>query len=126
MKLAPLLCLLLASCTTYNGTTPGGGSYAATYVGTRATGIDHTPAGFKGDLDNSVAFKDASTTVRAMFQSYLTMAGLKYSLGKYYDQEAKVVSANKAVKIEELRNAKSATEGQNALEALRITTPVAP
>lgn len=104
------------------------GQFSYLSLGGDTEGMDLSPEGVKvSSINNSVAFKEGTELVKAMWSSYLTFAGLRYSLGRYYDQESKVVAAEKSVKLEELRNAKSVTEGNQALEALRIThVPVAP
>ena len=102
------------------------GQFSYLSVGGDAEGMDLSPEGVKvSNINNSVAFKDASKTVEAMFSAYLTLSGIKYSLGKYYSHEGAALKSSETVKLEELRNAKSATEGQNALEALRINTEAA-
>lgn len=121
MKILPILiCLPLAACTMATGDRTAG-KYFFGSVGGDVEGLNQTPDGISaGAINNSASFKSAVAAVKGMWTGYLTAAGLKYSLGKYYGHEGKVVDADKAVKLEELRNAKSAEQGRQALEALKL------
>lgn len=71
--------------------------------------------------DNAAdSLKSAVAAAKSAWSAYLTANGLKYVMGKYYNQQGKVTDAGTTVELEKLRNAKSATEGENALKALEL------
>lgn len=120
-RLVVVTCLVmvpvsLTSCMTASGT---GSSWTITAVATDIDDLDITPAGMKGTIKQSESFRAVLTEVRKMWQGYLIAEGLKYVAGKYYDNQAAEVSSTQTVKLEELRNAKSAADAKAALEAAK-------
>lgn len=111
---------LCAGCTIVKH--PTAGTYAS--LGGDTTLMKSDAGGFSfASNQNSAAFRDVLKQVRLSWQSYLVAEGLKFLSGRYYDHEGKVVDSATTVKLEELRNAQSLAEGNQALEALKITTP---
>lgn len=106
-----LLSLLawLPACTVASG---NGWKYSS--VGGDAEGI--SAAGI-ARVNNSTAFGKGADTVKGMFTNYLLAEGIKYLGGKYYDAKGAEVSSAETVKLEELRNAKSAADAEAALKA---------
>lgn len=124
---AALWCIILAvvavicaSCTIVNH--PTAGYYAS--LGGDTTKMKADSAGYSFDSNsNSAAFRDVIKQIRLSWQSYLVAEGLKFLSGKYYDHEGKIVDSATTVKLEELRNAQTLAEGEQALQALKLSTP---
>ena len=117
-----LVALALCSCEVAGGNRNNGTWIVAslgTDVGTRnitADGMSET------NVNQSASFGVAMKTVKTLWNAYLTAEGLKFISGQYYDQQGRIVDADKAVKLEELRNARDAEAGRRAIEELKITT----
>lgn len=90
-----------------------------TDVGNRAITADGLT---ESNVNQSASFGTAVKAVKTMWTNYITAEGLKFVSGKYYDHQGSIVGADKAVKLEELRNARDAEAGRRALEELKITT----
>ena len=120
LGIAALLIFWCASCTIVNH--PTAGYYAS--LGGDTTKMKADSAGYSFDSNsNSAAFRDVIKQIRLSWQSYLVAEGLKFLSGKYYDHEGKIVDSATTVKLEELRNAQTLAEGEQALQALKLSTP---
>lgn len=120
LGIAALMLFWSASCTVVNH--PSAGYYAS--LGGDTVKMKADAAGYSFDSNsNSAAFRDVIKQVRLSWQSYLVAEGLKFLSGKYYDHEGKIVDSATTVKLEELRNAQTLAEGEQALQALKLSTP---
>jgi hypothetical protein len=111
-----ILVSLLSSCMGYRG----GQNPTLLAIGLDANKIT-LPGGaiFEG-LNMSKALGDTLKQVKGMWMSYLLTNGLKYMAGKYYSLEGQKLGSSTTIKLEELRNAKSLAEGEQALKALQL------
>ena len=115
LALLLLACLPFTACTSVKGP---GWSYAS--LGADTEGINVSAAGFSAvKINQSAALGQVTDTIKGMWTNYLMAEGLKYLAGKYYDQEGTVISSAETVKLEELKNAKSAADASAALETLK-------
>lgn len=114
---AGILVMGLSSCTVVKH--PTAGTYASLGGDTQAFKSNAEGFDFASN-NNSTAFRDVIKQIRISWQSYLVAEGLKFISGKYYDHQGQIVSADTSVKLEELRNARSLAEGEQALEALKL------
>ena len=118
MKYLILLLLPLAACT--HITHPTAGEY--TSVGGDTAKFRADAAGFSFDSNNnSLSFKAVLSTIDKMWRNFLVAEGLKWVAGRYYDHQGAIVAGDKAIKLEELRNAKSVADAEAALATLKET-----
>lgn len=114
------IAILIASISCTQVKHPTAGTY--TSLGGDMQGFSSNASGFGfSNNTNSSAFNATIKQIRVMWQSYLIAEGIKYITDHYYDHEGVQISADKEIKLEELRNAKSLAEGEQALEALKLT-----
>lgn len=113
LLLAPVL---LSSCVVAYGPDWGGGA-----VGTDAAEIAWNRDGFSAKgLNQSKGLQTVADTIKDMWQNYLLLKGFEFLTGRYYTHEGKIVDSATTVKLEELRNARTLAEGEQALEALKL------
>ena len=117
-----LMCLCVAvtfpACQSAQGT---GWKYRS--FATDTEGLDVSAEGIKAQtINQSTAFGKVTDTIKGMWTNYLLAEGLKYVAGKYYDNQGAELSGQQTVKLEELKNAKSAADASAALETLKVTT----
>lgn len=85
-------------------------------------GFSSNAGGFEfANNTNSASFNTVVKQIRVMWQSYLIAEGIKYIADHYYDNQNIQLSSETEIKLEELRNAQSLAEGEQALEALKLT-----
>jgi hypothetical protein len=112
----PFICSSLASCVVSYGPDWGVAS-----VGTDAQEMTANRDGFRVvGLNQSKGLQTVADTIKDMWQNYLLLKGFEFITGKYYTHEGKVVDAATTVKLEELRNARTLAEGEQALQALQL------
>lgn len=116
--LAPLsLSCLMVSCTIV--THPTAGNYRS--LGGDVDGYTQDSNGFSfARNNNSTAFMKTTEVVGEMFRNYLLARGLEFVAGKYYGLEGTKVGSAETVKLEELRNAKSAADAAARIEELKL------
>jgi len=119
--IALLMCSLSVSCVAFKD----GPTYLG-IVGGDASLIEIPNKLTIKDLNTSIAFSSTVKAVKDMWSNYLISEGLKYVAGQYYNHEGQVLKASTSVKLEELKNAKSAADAAAKLEELKLlesTTP---
>ena len=116
-----LILTLIPSCANIKGN-----GWQFTTVGTDTKGFSLTADGMQfDDMNQSIAFKETTKLVNLMWKSYIMGKLLQYVSGKYYDHQGKIVNQETTVKLENLRNAKSAADAKAALETLKETNRAA-
>lgn len=75
--------------------------------------------GYKSDTVEG--FKATLASVQKMWSTYLITRGLEFVAGRYYDHAGKQIASSQAVRLEELRNAKSVADADAALKLLQAT-----
>lgn len=119
--LMSLMMFALTACVLYSGTDPNGAKSVLASVGTDAATIDALPSGLHAvGFNQSKGLQIVGDTVAKMWNAYLIKEGLIFSLGKYYTQQGKVVDSATTIKLEELRNAKSAADAAAHLKELEL------
>lgn len=112
--------LLLASCVMAKGNNKTG-DWAYNSLGTDATTLAVRSTGMSaGALNQSKALKAVTDAISKMWSSYLMLKGFEFISGKYYDHLGNELNAGTTIKLEELRNAHSLAEGEQALRALEM------
>lgn len=121
-----LLCSVLASSLTSCVIATGQG-WAYGTIGGDAEGLDINAQGMKvAKLETSKSLTEVAKLVSKMWNAYLVQQGLQWIGGKYYDHQNNLVAANQAVKLEELRNAKSIADANAKLAELKQLQSVTP
>ena len=116
-----ILISLIPSCANIKG---NGWSYMT--VGTDVKMLNISSEGMSSDeINQSTSFKETTKLVNLMWRSYIVGKLIQYVSGKYYDYQNKIVNQETTVKLEQLRNAKSAQEAQAALKTLQETNRAA-
>ena len=116
-----LILALIPSCANIKGN-----GWQFTTVGTDTKGFSVTADGMQfDDMNQSIAFKETTKLVNLMWRSYIMGKLMEYVSGKYYDHQGKIVNQEATVKLENLRNAKSAADAKAALETLKETNRAA-
>lgn len=101
----------------------GGDGWYGASVGTDAKRIKWNRDGFEAEeMNQSKGLQTVADTVKQMWQSYLMLKGFEFLTGKYYTHEGKLVDSATTIKLEELRNAASVAEAENALKVLKLTS----
>lgn len=117
-----LIAQALCSCEVAGGNR-NQGTWVIASLGTDVGTRNITPDGMnETNVNQSASFGVAMKTVQKLWNAYLTAEGLKFVSGQYYDQQGRIVDAEKTVQLEKLRNARDAEAGKRALEELKITT----
>lgn len=121
LLLVLLSMLFLVACGHYSGDATTG-KYSGTFVGTDVTGLNHTANGFSlAGMNQTKGLKLVADTVNKMWSNYLIAKGLEYVSGKYYDRQNNIVSTDKTIQLEKLRNAKSVADAEAAQKVLDST-----
>lgn len=97
-----------------------GAGWKITSVGTNVEGLDISPERMRVATQNqSEAFKDATATVRAMWNAYISLQGIKFITGKYYDYKGDELASSTSVELEKLKNAASVNEANAQVKLLK-------
>jgi hypothetical protein len=114
-----LLALMPVGCVVYKD---GPRYYGA--VGTDAEAVEVNAQGMTMlGMNNSAAFKETAKLVNKMWNSYLTLSGLKFVTGQYYNHQGKLVNQGTTLELEKLRNARSLQEAESQLKLLQAFPP---
>jgi len=126
MKKPSILLVLLpmlfqVACGHYSGNATTG-KFSGTFLGTNLQEVNHTAAGFAAaGMNQTEGLKIAADTVNKMWSNYLIAKGLEYVSGKYYDHKNNLVSTDKTIQLEKLKNAKSVADAEAAQKVLDST-----
>lgn len=116
-----LLCSMMWACVLSSCVAYKDGDRYFGAVGTDAKKVKVNSEGLEiEEMNNSIAFKETSKLVQKIWNSYLTLAGLKFVSGLYYNHQGKIVDQATTVKLEELRNANSVDMANLKLEELKL------